>query len=541
MKSKHFLISLFIFGCSLFYGQDTNILLVENFRNDSLLSFPLLKVLQSPVYIVNKSNIIFQKDKNTRKIIKADLSTFRLNGSYNRDDVFAFDKNGIFVNGDFIKTDTIGFVPFGKTMENKWLWKNKKGVFLNTTQLKGINPHSFERLKTKRGDAFHGYFKDEKYVYYFDKVVLGADVKKAFGVDSECFSDGYYYYKGKRLTFNNLPVQYVNAYLHKTAKEVFYNWDKKVYPEIDAESLERLSDNYAKDKNHIYYHNQALPIDKADFNQVKIWEIPNASYITDGKKIFLGNKEQENVKKEDFGILPSASFFYDNGGISLKVWNSRADSLTVKKVSAEEIEMLRKKNYNIVGRYFVLDNQVYDFIQGIYYKNIPQEVIAMINKGKHDLVNIDGKTSLTTSYDYLLYKTDDKIYWNGKETQADINTFERLNGLFNIYKDKNNIYTYSREKGLFSIKGIDVMTARGQWGFLIDKDYLYNLNYRLLNNKDLDMVAILEGEPGDCGGGPTRYLFKNSDGFWIVTSESIRNIGKTLPVDINDFLDHKSK
>ncbi|HEX7869509.1 MAG TPA: DKNYY domain-containing protein [Chryseobacterium sp.] len=184
------------------FGQKPISLPIEKLIIDSTLSFSSLSnnniSFTFPTYIINDNYVIFQKDAKNRKILSTDLKSFKRPKTY-ESSIFALDKTGVFVNGNYVKTDTTGFVSFGKTLDGSWIWKNNKSVYTNTTKLNDINSSKFERLKMSNGSSYHGHFKDDKNVYYFDKIVNGADAKTAIAIDSESFYDkSYYMYLVKR-------------------------------------------------------------------------------------------------------------------------------------------------------------------------------------------------------------------------------------------------------------------------------------------------------------------------------------------------------
>ena len=96
------------------------------------------------------------------------------------------------------------------------------------------------------------------------------------------------YKDGEIVYFEGEPLLYVNNSLKKTATKVIYN--NKIIPNIDAKTLVGLSRHYAKDKNNVYCNTfdriQTLPINKADFNRINVFDHTNSAYITDGKNLF---------------------------------------------------------------------------------------------------------------------------------------------------------------------------------------------------------------------------------------------------------------
>jgi hypothetical protein len=134
---------------------------------------------------------------------------------------------------------------------------------------------------------------------------------------------------------------------------------------------------------------------------------------------------------------------------------------------------------------------------------------------------------MATAYDYQLYEADGKIYWNGRDTGADAESFEYFR-FYDTYKDKDHVYRYDREAGLIGYKNIDPKSISIYSNFLADKDYLYAMDYRILRNDKVELLAVIKGYFPGCGldktPSSTYYLFKNSDGYWIVYSSNIVKI-----------------
>ena len=240
------------------------------------------KFLEQPVYYVNENYIIYQ-DCNTRKILYADISSFEIVKYYGQYGI-ALDKNGVYVQGNFVATDTTGFTFLGID-EKDLLWKTNTSVYKNTTVLPKLNASEFTRLSDQQKKSYSGiYFKDNSNIYYFDKKIEGADLATADLIynDNRMFYDKNYMYKDGEIVFLEAePLLYVNNSLKKTATKVLYH--NKVISNIDTKTLVGLSRHYAKDKNNVYSSSfgddiKILPINKADFNKLKVWDHTNSAY-----------------------------------------------------------------------------------------------------------------------------------------------------------------------------------------------------------------------------------------------------------------------
>ncbi|MEA9412973.1 DKNYY domain-containing protein [Flavobacterium sp. PL02] len=212
---------------------------------------PLLKVengsygncsfLETPVYIVNKDYVIYQ-DCYTHKIIIADAASFGTK-ELSREG-FAFDKNGIFVKGEFLKIDTTGFAFLGNNEKLDLWWEAKTKVFKNTTELKGADADTFPRnhgkkqkmvLNNKDANKIkidYNFYKEENHIYFRNKRT-GFDVGTFTSIDKS-----HLYYKDKDVVFyiddDKGGIQKLN--------------------EVDVNSV-RIFNNFLIDKNYLYSEN----------------------------------------------------------------------------------------------------------------------------------------------------------------------------------------------------------------------------------------------------------------------------------------------
>lgn len=194
--------------------------------------------LEEPVYIINKDYVIYQ-DCYTHKIINADVATFGIK-EFGREG-FAFDKNGIFVKGDFLKIDTTGFTLLGKNKKNDLWWKTKTKVFKNVTEIKA---DTFPRNRGKRS-----------------KIVLNPDDANKIKIDYNFYKqNGHIYFNDKRTgldaeTFKNIDKSH-RYYKDKNAVYYFSNRKEGIQElnDLDLNSVKAFN-GFLTDKNYLYCEN----------------------------------------------------------------------------------------------------------------------------------------------------------------------------------------------------------------------------------------------------------------------------------------------
>lgn len=503
--------------------------------------------LEHPVYYINERYVVYQ-DCKTRKILQADIPTFKP-AKYGSEYGIALDKNGVYIKGDLVATDTAGFTVLGVD-EKDILWKTGQSVYRNTKALPQLDARAFTPLSSAKGDTSSNvYFKDSQSVCFFDRKIEGADPATATLVreDSRSFYDkGHLYKEGEVLYFDSEPLQYVNSALRKTATKVIY--DGKVLPQIDVRTLVALSDHYAKDKNHVYCETfgnglQTLPINTADFGKLKVWDHTNSAYISDGKNLFYREQmlPKDQLDVTTFGTFGFTDFIYDKRGVYKRHYNKKLGKVVYERFPFKYTGDVMPNNLQITkgsDLYVYYKDQAYCESKGTLYENLtPAQIEATRNqsrKNRKRLEKVDGQTVLRTLLDYKLYRDDTGVYYDNKRTDADAASFRAL-GHDDYYMDNTYLYHYDREKGLQALPYMDVSTVKYFNGFLVDKNYLYRNGIRIIRNDDLEILASYPGYRPGCGLDPQpdsdSYLFRNAEGFWWVkvsNDVTIRYFGKTL-------------
>ncbi|WP_281233974.1 DKNYY domain-containing protein [Flavobacterium gelatinilyticum] len=512
------------------------------------------------LYIKTKNYVIFLQGRNQVKL-KADMKSFRIPYP-NYEGAFALDKKGIYYKGRLIKTDTTGFkiisslytTNYGE--EREVIWKTKHKLFRNNIEIEG--DFDLETFTAAGASSQNSYFKDKNCIYYDFKKIEGLDmasVSTPIQINA-IYDKNYVYIDGKIGLYKGDTLRSVNAVLMKTSKEVLTLEFPKVIPFMDAASIKPLSLFYSMDKNFVYYYQAKTPVLPADFKNVKVWGNSMGAFLTDGIRIFSGVELYgSDYDAETFGVLPDKPFVYDKNGIYWFKLNEKEHKRVKTKIpfSYDQNFTLENLSYNSKSRFLICKNEAFDPSAQKVFKNLTAAQLDRAAKNNLDFKQVNGELTEAVVFDYMLYKANNKIYCNDKETSADAAAFERIS---NFYKDKNHLYYYDRDfyqrEKLLTIKGIDAQTVTNFHGFLADKDYIYNKKYRLIKSKDAVLLDSFAGYRPGCGMDTTPisdyFLFKNSEGYWLVLlsdTAKIKYLGNNLSKGLgfklnNEFIDTDS-
>lgn len=527
----------------LFFScQNTSIPALEDPALKIEYGAPQCNFIENPTYIVNKDYVVYQ-DACTHIVFYPDIASFK--PEKNNESGFAFDKNGIYIKGEFLKIDTAGFVVLGRNEENNLLWKTKYKIFKNTTELKNIDVATFQPnpCKSYNGEVKDQYYKDKNFIYYFDKKIEGSDGATANTSPYDfCHDKNYIYFKGEVATFGGEAYQYVNCDFFKTKKYVFRNGE--LVDDMHPDNLKALSGHYARYNNDVYFRGNKTPMKLKNSSKVKVWTADNYDfYITDGKSIFKDGKEiDQKVDLPSFGFLSGAYCFYDKNGIYERGYNQESKKEIVEKLPFKNEEKINSKyiSYNKYSGIIFYKNQAYATRTKSFYEDLSPKQIAVGKAQKNDVDDFDGSNKVYIDYNFC--KMYDRIYFRGKRTSFDAETFVPMDNSDQYsedkyYKDKNVVsYCNERIRDIKKMSDIDVNSARTFNIFLIDKNFLYCKNVKIIKSAGLELLASFSGyRYGFCGLDATPrsdfYLFKNSEGFWLVKiSDKIyyRFLGKTF-------------
>ena len=553
---KNFLFIFIAFVVTSCHSQGNGLVFSSAVRDDSLTIMTTggmnggCTYLERPVYYSNADYAVYQ-DCKTRMVFYPDVATFKT-VAFNEYG-FALDKNGVYIKGAFVAVDTTGFAFLGANGTMAF-WKTNTSVYRNTTALPHLNAAKFKRFTDNpNGTTSAVYFTDGVNLYYFDQKMEGADLQTThlhYSDNQHIYDKNYLYLNGKIETFEGQPLQYVNNTLNKTATKVIRQG--KVITNLDAKTLVGLSRTYAKDKNNVYVETftdgiQILPIARMDFSALKTWDHTNSAYLSDGKNLFY--RDQIFPKNEfdvaTFGTFGFTDFCYDKNGVYTRRYDEKLNKVVYDKFPFHYTDAVSAKNVQITGGsslYVYYKNQAYEESTKTLYKNVTPEQIAITKKSpgisnRVRLTNVNGKAALKETFDYKLYKVNNAVYYDDTKTDADGATFRPLH--YDYFADKNNVYVYSREKGLIPINGIDVKTVRVFNGFLMDKNFLYQ-GCQIIKSDKIELLASYPGYRLGCGLDETPsadfYLFRNVEGFWwvkISNEVTVRFLGTTLDKSIS--------
>lgn len=498
--------------------------------------------VENPTYIVNKDYVVYQ-DYCTHIVFYPDIVSFV--PGRNNESGFAFDKNGMYVKGEFLKIDTTGFVALGRNEENDLLWKTKYKIFKNTTELNNIDVTTFQPnpCKSYNGEVKDQYYKDKNFIYYFDKKIKGSDGATANTNPYDfCHDKNYIYFKGEIASFGGEPYQYVNCDFFKTKKYVFCNGE--LVDDMYPDNLKALSGHYTRHNNDVYFRGNKTQMKLKNSSKVKVWTADNYDfYITDGKSIFKDGKEiDQKVDLPSFGFLSGAYCFYDKNGIYERGYNQELKEEIIEKLPFNNEEKINSKyiSYNKYNGIIFYKNQAYATRTKSFYEDLSPKQITTAKAQKNDIDDFDGSNKVYIDYNFC--KMYDHIYFRGKRTSFDAETFLPMDNSDQYsedkyYKDKNVVsYCNERIRDIKIMSDIDVNSARTFNIFLIDKNFLYCKNVKIIKSTGIELLASFSGYRGGfCGNDPTPlsnfYLFKNSKGFWLVKISdkiSYRFLGKVF-------------
>ncbi|MDL2308544.1 DKNYY domain-containing protein [Bacteroidales bacterium OttesenSCG-928-B11] len=430
---------------------------------------------------------------------------------------------------------------FSVSYQTHFLWKTEDKLFIDTIDITGdIDLPTFRLIAfgdypdKKKGNTSNSNYQNPK--------SRCSDPSHFDSFHTVGYDKNYIYTKWKITLYRGDTLRPINRFLTKTSTKVLTlpeitpPSDKLpkivnrppvviylpvVQPHIDAETIEPLSEKYAMDKNFIYYKNKILPIAPENFGHVKVWEHSGDSYISDGIHVYENETLILGFDAKTFGVLSNSYCLFDKNGIYINEWNAG-----YKKIPFSYTEDVSEKNiFAVKNDYIIYTNQVYDISEKKIYKNLTKAQIGYVKENKFNLHTRMVKEKVY-SMDGQLYKSNGRIYWGDKITMADAQAFECIPGssrtIYDYYKDKKYAYRYCYLNGLTPIKGLDPKTAFYFDIFFADKDYVYCRDTRILKNENMQLLYVYTV----LGRNPEYYIFKNSEGFWLIDEEGKLKVRK---------------
>ena len=291
------------------------------------------------------------------------------------------------------------------------------------------------------------------------------------------------------------------------------------------------------DKNFVYFTNLKTPILPENFENVRAFDAQNPAFVSDGVTVYIGVTPMPNLDAKSFGVIPLTDYYFDKNGIYGQFENENGQYAFGKfsfvyngDVSAENTFLAQHIDRFEGEWYIVYKNQAWSLRERKLYRNLSPQQITLAKEGKLNIVTKGGKiVEKQRMFPNGVYEAGGKIYFRGKETIADAQTFENIGwGTYiNYFKDKNYVYSQT-EFGLTPLKGIDVKTAKIVARFLADKNYLYFRESKIIKNDNVELIAIFYIPEGN-GYRENVYLLKNSEGYWLVDlgeEERVVNLGR---------------
>ncbi len=537
-----------------------------------LLLFCLLTVQAQPSekkykfrgerYIKWQGKIIYHS-LHEWKLLNADFDTFRTLNSYDYNS-FAFDKNGIYLAGKLIDTDTTGF----KSFHSSSYWMNKNNMYCYDKILPGRDMETLEYIGNY-------YYKDQYKVYYETEVVEGADPSSFYLVNDKYAVDkNYVYYKGNVITFDSLPAQMISPSFFKTKKAVYdatkyltYPGLDKQFPEVDATTLEPLIppvlnqeterlifSPYSIDKNSIYSHERKMADRPVNLDTVRVIRNSEDFYLQIGDSFYKGyfSKTHEQIGTDTIQDISSSLRILKKG----IYWSGRRTILPFKYDFP-----IQREDICIPGNGTIIyKDQVYNFIIAKLVEVLSKEQVESIKRGE----NFNPITrEFTTKLGHGYYKGKRHVnqYSNQYAPIERIDSKSFVPLARNYFKDKKGVYyrksIYNKEKKTSEMKQWKIPKAHRKSfqpmenilytfsAFAKDKKHVYSEDQIIpgVSPKGLELMAELLGDrPGyisQSGKGFEFYLFSNKDGYRLVspveypdTPLSVEFLGKEFPKEI---------
>lgn len=301
-------------------------------------------------------------------------------------------------------------------------------------------------------------------------------------------------------------IYFIDTMEDSEKKEVVKNIDFRTFKIFEE------NDNFAKDKDNVYYKNKKLK--NVDVNSFQVEKFLIAK---DKSSVFFVTRD-EVIKFKGFSPEKSEIFLqpfmpsvlrnkdgiftfdkYENGEITLK-------SIKTKEMDINSLEILRdtsiilylkdKNNVYYVNYVESKDNNDYtkdeenyddrknieiDIKQIIGADSNSFEIIEIYGKDKNNiyafgkkLLGINPKSFEIINKNGLLFKDDKGVYYLGREEvkkiqNADINSFEEVSKEY--YRDKNNVFYYDNYDGdVKRVKGADAKTFEAIEGYALGRD-----------------------------------------------------------------------
>lgn len=187
---------------------------------------------------------------------------------------------------------------------------------------------------------------------------------------------------------------------------------------VDIETFEVLEEDYAKDKNNVYYEESKV----YGANQ-ETFEVLNIFYAKDDKLVYVDGDKVEDIDVNSFEVIEHG-YSKDKNGIYF---------------GEKKVEGIDANSVEVLGRVYIKDGR------NVYYM-----------ENKIPLVDSNGFEFIGENY---FKDLKGNVYYSGKKVSfdGDVSSLEFLNK--NYAKDKNYVYfIYGSTKSINKVNNADLKT-----------------------------------------------------------------------------------
>ena len=489
-------------------------------------------------------NAVYYEDNDgdiSLKILKgADPATFEFG-------IISKDKNSVFIGnqklegmsskGFEVLNDSLDFVKDYKNVY--YLDRESDGITYKVKVLdtKGVDIPSFEFL----GDSYNKYYKDKNNIYFLNDKDDKMEFEKLVGANPKTFEiiDDYFARDDKNVYFFNKKVIGVDV---KTFEEVGYDIIKdknglhilidsneteiKVKSlkadGIDLKTLKKLDNGYFKDKNNIYYglSDNLYKIKNADLQTFEVLTSPYSSsvyFAKDKNNVYYNGKKLDGIVPNDFEQIQSY-FIKDKNGIYKFEEGENEQDLKITPINAKiDFKNLKELDW----KYFGDDKNIYYFDEDSFKK------VDKADINSFERIDSTG-----------FFKDKNNVYYEGEKVEGiDMNSIEVVNGM--CIKDKNSVFYEGKKLRNISPTNFNIFDGGISYDIiLVDKNGTYKLmeneNQKNkiktipLDSKNIDLKTLERIEsPMD-----SSNYFKDKNGVYFLNGEKFVKINGA---DIDTF------
>ena len=492
----------------------------------------------------DKNAVYYAEDNDgdiSLKILQeADPATFEFG-------IISKDKNSVFIGnqklegvsskGFEVLDDTFNFVKDYKNVY--YLDRESDGITYKVEVLdtKGVDIPSFEFL----GDSYNKYYKDKNNIYFLNDKDDKMEFEKLVGANPKTFEiiDDYFARDDKNVYFFNKKVIGVDV---KTFEEVGYDIIKdknglhilidsneteiKVKSlkadGIDLKTLKKLDNGYFKDKNNIYYglSDNLYKIKNADLQTFEVLTSPYSSsvyFAKDKNNVYYNGKKLDGIVPNDFEQIQSY-FIKDKNGIYKFEEGENEQDLKITPINAKiDFKNLKELDW----KYFGDDKNIYYFDEDSFKK------VDKADINSFERIDSTG-----------FFKDKNNVYYEGEKIEGiDMNSIEVINGM--CIKDKNSVFYEGKKLRNISPNNFNIFDGEISYDkILVDKNGSYKLMENEnqkdkikiipLNSKNIDLKTLERIEsPMD-----SSNYFKDKNGVYFLNGEKFVKINGA---DIDTF------